>query len=168
MICLVGSVVPHLELANEMADVSQQALSSDVGEKATTTMRFLRGGGAGDSVDNKVVDNEERGFEFLDDAIGNIALKLGLKASLRLNDTPHMVLNDLQRHRVPMNEQTLLPWMEYVLNYRGKMGDIYADDAYVVKTLSEFIPKSQFSVLFKAMEKNDKLRSFGKDLQKYM
>ncbi|POM68517.1 Putative RxLR effector [Phytophthora palmivora] len=169
MICMASFVTSHLELTDGMAELPRQALSTDMSEKATTTMRFLRGGDTNDNVNNEVAGSEERGFQFLDDAIGNAALKLGLKISLRLNDTPHKVLNDLQRHRVPMNEQNMLLWLGYVLNYRGKMGNkFYADDEYVVKTLSEFIPKSHFSVLFKAMEKNDKLRAFAEDLQKVM
>ncbi|POM69085.1 Hypothetical protein PHPALM_14666 [Phytophthora palmivora] len=148
MICMASSVTSHLELTDGMAELPRQTQSPDMREKATATVRFLRGGNTNGDVNNEVVGSEERGIAFLDDAVAKIALKLGLKASLRLYNTPHKVLQELKDTGHRLNEQILLVWMGYVLKYRGKMGDkFYADDAYVVSTLSEFIPKSQFPVL---------------------
>ncbi|POM80050.1 Putative RxLR effector [Phytophthora palmivora] len=66
MICMASFVTSHLELTDGMAELPRQALSTDMNEKATTTMRFLRGGDTNDNVNNEVVGSEERGFQFLD------------------------------------------------------------------------------------------------------
>ncbi|POM81932.1 Hypothetical protein PHPALM_32 [Phytophthora palmivora] len=133
-------------------------------EKATATMRFLRGGDINDNVSNEVAGSEERGFKFLDNSR---KLKQWLRASLRLKDDPYKVIQVLYNTRIDLDEQTLLHWFGYVLKYREKMGDtFFGSDAYVVYILSQFVPERQFPVLLKAMMKKKKLRSFAEELQK--
>ncbi|POM69366.1 Putative RxLR effector [Phytophthora palmivora] len=167
MICMASSVSSHLELTDGLAELPRQALSTDMSEKATATMRFQRGGDTNDNVSNEVVGSEERGFKFLDDAAASGKLKQWLRSSLRLNDDPYKVTKVLYNTRIDLDEQTLLHWFGYVLKYREKKGDtFFGSDAYVVYILSQFVREEQFPVLLKAIMKKKKIRSFAEELQK--
>ncbi|OWZ05827.1 RxLR effector protein [Phytophthora megakarya] len=153
---LVCSVSAHLEQVNAMTEILR---SPDAGETAASTIRSLRGGG----FDGDIV-NEDRGI--ITDKLVNIPmLKLDLTLSLELKYSPAQVLTGYRKLGIPMRENYLVLWMSYVQKYRTKMGIIEATDEYVVKTLTEFIPRSQLPVVFTAMKKNAKLLELAKNLQ---
>ncbi|OWY96386.1 hypothetical protein PHMEG_00033355 [Phytophthora megakarya] len=158
-VLLVSCATAYLEQTTGMAAIPRQVRSPDAGEKAETTMRFLRPGGTGDDVANEIANTEERSLQ----AVKTPILKLNMKLSLTLKHNPTKVLKEIQQFRLPLNEDNAS-----LDEYRKKMGTtgINADDAYVIKTLKGVIPESQLPVLFKAMQKNTKLQTFGKNLEK--
>ncbi|OWY90632.1 hypothetical protein PHMEG_00041160 [Phytophthora megakarya] len=103
-------------------------------------MRFLRTGGTGDDVANEIANTEERSLQ----AVKTPILKLNLNLSLKLKHDPIKILKKIQQFRLPLNE----------------------DNASLDETLKGVIPESQLPVLFKAMQKNTKLQTFGKNLEK--
>ncbi|OWZ01712.1 RxLR effector protein [Phytophthora megakarya] len=158
----VSSVVLNHEQAAETIKFPRQDRYFDAENKAADTMRLLRGG---DIVVNEVTNKDERGY-IADKLVTIPAVKLSLKFALRQRDSPDKVLQEFKLFGLPLKEDILLLWLGYVQKYRTKMGVSQADNAYVVKTLKEFIPTSQLPVVFKAMEKKPNLRSFEKDLRK--
>ncbi|OWZ09436.1 RxLR effector protein [Phytophthora megakarya] len=162
-ILLVSSVTARLEQPFDTTDTSRQARTP---RAVGTVIRFLRTGGTGGEVADEVSHKEDRGF-LTGRLITTPGLKLGLKLALETSIAPSKILQDYQKFSVPLKEDYLLLWISYVQKYRTKTGSaIWADDAHVVQTLKEFIPKSQLSVVFNAMKKNTNLHSFGIDLER--
>ncbi|OWZ16484.1 Avirulence protein [Phytophthora megakarya] len=162
-ILLVSSVTARLEQHFDTTDTSRQVRTST---EAETAMRFLRAGDTGREDANEVSHKEERGF-LTDNLIIMPSIKGGLNLALKAAELPAKILQDFQRLNVQMSEGNLLLWMRYVQKYRVKMGgDSWADDAYVIQTLKNFIPESQLSVVFNAMKEKTKLHSFGVNLEK--
>ncbi|GMF38518.1 unnamed protein product [Phytophthora lilii] len=158
IILLVKSVTAQVDLDNEISGITRQ---TDTREKVASSVRFLRGGDTKDGAGNEV-DNEEKGL------VGDVAIKLGLKLSLKMNREPLHVLQHLQDSGNLMSEKILFAWLKYVLNYRQKMGYFMADDAYIVGTLEKFVSAEKLPALLKSMEKNSKLRTLGKNLQEIL
>ncbi|ETP53949.1 hypothetical protein F442_01201 [Phytophthora nicotianae P10297] len=152
-ILLASSASAHHELTKEMAESPR---SPDSTEKAVTVTRFLRDGGTND---DDIAHNEGRGF--LSDKFATIAIKSGMKIALKINKAPRHVLEHLVNTGNLLTEKNLFLWLKYVVNYRKKMGSIWADDVYVFKTLSDFLPAEKLPALFKAMGKNPNFRELG-------
>ncbi|OWZ06121.1 RxLR effector protein [Phytophthora megakarya] len=128
-----------------------------------TSLYFLRAGGTGGGVANGISHKDERGPE-IDKVVAIPLLKLSLNIFLSKQVTPTTVLNGFQQH-LPMRKDILVLWLDYVQRYRMKTGTLWPDNSSVLNTLKQFIPDDQLPEVFKAMKKNTKLESFGKDLE---
>ncbi|OWZ10609.1 RxLR effector protein [Phytophthora megakarya] len=161
---IVSSKAAPLDQAKVMGEIPRLliARSPDVGQKTAATTRFLRGTFADVTTDE--MNNEERSY-ILNKFVHKPAINAALTISLWLKDSPAKVLSRFRQRGISMKENNLLPWLEYVLKYRAKVGYTSADDAYVIKTLKQVIPDIQLPILFQAMEKKATLRNFAKELK---
>ncbi|OWY98460.1 RxLR effector protein [Phytophthora megakarya] len=116
-VLLVSCATAYLEQTTGMAAIPRQVRSPDAGEKAETTLRFLRTGGTGDDVANEVANTEERAPQSVTTSI----LKWNHNMALKLKHDPTKILKEMQQFRLPLNEDNLLLWMRYVQKYRKKM-----------------------------------------------
>ncbi|OWY92426.1 RxLR effector protein [Phytophthora megakarya] len=161
---LICSVTTCLGQTTGKVEIPGKIRSSDANGKAAISMRFLKGGGTGGDRADALVNTEERGF-LADKLIHNPILQLGLKLSLKQQRTPVQVLEDFEKHRIPLNENFLLMWLGYVQKYRTKMETIWPDNKYVVEKLQDLVPASQLPDLFNAMKKKTSLRGFANALE---
>ncbi|OWY90401.1 RxLR effector protein [Phytophthora megakarya] len=165
MTLLVCSVTAHLDQTTEIAKRSRQIPTLDAGENVASTARFLRDGDTDNDIADEVERNEER-VSLFDKLVNIPLLRLVLKVTITRKSGAAPILLKLHRIGIPMREDFLLVWLGYAQKYRPQGVSTWVYDEYIVMTLREVIPESQLSVVFNAMEKNSKLRSFGKDLQK--
>ncbi|OWZ20864.1 RxLR effector protein [Phytophthora megakarya] len=162
---LAYSVTAYPEETTGTATMTRQDRLTGTLEKPDNTLRLLRSGDTGDDTANGNAYNEERASVY-DTLLRLPVYKLGLKVALQLKHTPAKVLQTFEKIGIPPTVEVVLLWIRYVQKYRAKVGTSTVDDAFVVKTLKEFVSPKQLPMVFKAMEKNPQLQSYGKQLQK--
>ncbi|KAF4046752.1 hypothetical protein GN244_ATG00751 [Phytophthora infestans] len=160
---LFKSASAHLRLPNDATESLSGGHSLYDDDKADAEVRFLKDGATNNAdFGVNIVPNEERGY--LNDKFATVAIKIGLRTSLHMKKSPDQVLTQLVRKGNPLSEKVLFLWLKYVLQYRKKMGEFWATDTSVIKSLSRYIPPANLEALFRSMEKNPKLKSLGQDL----